>query len=163
VRDLRQTFRLIATLLFGLLVLALLFVSSAQMAAHQLQRVAERAVRQVFAEGRPAQDGVEYQTVCRGPGRGGPRASECDPVEVKAERSLRSVSCGGGGFLRFVGRQWDCAARFGDGATLRVRVSVGFGDRHVELVLPFHEAGSEDAVTRRDTGLRERERLHETR
>jgi hypothetical protein len=134
--------RLIATLSFGLLVLALLFLFSAQMATHFFQGVAERTVRQVFAEGAQTKDGVVYDTVCQGVEFDRERFLACDPIVVRAERSLRSASCSGGGFLRLIGRQWSCIAKFTDGATLRVHVSLGLGRRQLRLVLPFSEPGA---------------------
>jgi hypothetical protein len=141
-RDLQTIVRLIATLLFGLSVLALLSLVSAQMASHYFQGSAERTIRQVFTESTQTKDGVRYDTVCRRSDIDRERFSECDPIAVKAERSLRSASCSGRGFLRFLGKQWSCVAKFTDGATLRVDVSLGFGRRHLELVLPFREPGA---------------------
>ncbi len=138
-QDLQPIVRLIASLLFGFLVLGLLSVSSAQMAAHYFQRAAERTVRQVFTEGAQAKDGVAYDAVCRRSDTDRNTSSECDPIAIKAERSLRSVSCSGRGLLRFIGKQWHCAAKFTDGATLRVHVSLGPWTRHLELVLPIRE------------------------
>ncbi len=138
-RDLQATVRLIATLLFGLLVLALLSLFSAQMATHYFQGAAERTIRQVFTEGTQTKDGVRYDTVCRRSDIDRERFSECDPIEVKAERSLRSTSCSGRGFLGLLGKQWSCVAKFTDGATLRIHVSLGFGRRHLKLLLPFRE------------------------
>ena len=129
--------RLIANLLFGLLVLALLSFFSAQMATHYLQGAAERTIRQVFSEGTRAKDGVGYDVVRRGSAADREPSSECDPIVVKAERSLRSVSCSGRGLLRLLGRQWSCVAKFTDGATLRVDVSLRPWRRHLELALPF--------------------------
>ena len=134
--------RLIANLLFGLSVLALLSLFSAQMATHHFQGVAERTIRQVFTEGTRTKDGVDYETICRRSDGEGERSSECDPIAVRAERSLRSTSCGGRAFLRLLGRRWSCVARFTDGTTLRVDVSLGFGQRHLELFLPFREPGA---------------------
>ena len=125
--------RLIGTLSFGLLVLALLFLFSAQMAAHHFQGVAERTIRQVFSEGGQTRDGVVYDAVCRGFESDRERFLECDPIVVRAERSLRSVSCDGRGLLRVIGRQWSCIAKFTDGATLRVDVSLGLGRRHLQI------------------------------
>ena len=138
-RDMQTAVRLIATLLFGLSVLALLSLVSAQMAAHYFQGAAERSVRQVFTAGTQTKDGVLYDTVCRRSEFDRERFSECDPTVVRAERSLRSALCSGGGFLRCFGKQWSCVATFTDGATLRVDVSLGFGHPHLELVLPFRE------------------------
>lgn len=140
-RDLQQLVRLIATFLFGLSVLALLFLLSAQMAARHLRGSAERAVRQVFTEGTQTRSGVSYSALCRGLGFAGERASECDPIAVKGERSLRSVACGPRGVANLPGSRWECVARFADGAILSVRVSLGFGSRRLELVLPFREPG----------------------
>ena len=134
--------RLIASLLFGLLVLALLSLASAQMATHYFQGVAERTIRQAFSEAAQTKDGVRYDTVCGRFDIDRERFSECNPAVIKAERSLRSASCSGGGFLRLLGQQWSCVAKFTDGATLRVHVSLGFGRRHLELVLPFREPGA---------------------
>jgi hypothetical protein len=141
-RDLHPIVRLTATLLFGLSVLALLSLLSAQMATHYFQGVAERTIRQVFTEGAQTKDGVRYDTVCWGADFDPERISECDPIVVKAERSLRSSSCSGRGFLRLLGRQWSCVAKFTDGATLRVHVSLGLWRRHLKLVLPFREPGA---------------------
>ena len=141
-QDLQPMVRLIATLLFGILVLALLSLFSAQMATHYFQGVAERTIRQVFTEGAQTKGGVVYDTVCQGSDFDRERFLECDPIVVKAERSLRSASCSGRGFLRLVGKQWSCVAKFTDGATLRVHVSLGFGRRHLRLVLPFSEPGA---------------------
>jgi hypothetical protein len=141
-RDLQPIVRLIATLLFGLLVLALLSLFSAQMATHYLQGAAERTIRQVFTEGTQTKGGVGYDTVCQRSEFDRERFSECDPIVVKAERSLRSALCSGRGFLRLIGKEWSCVAKFTDGATLRVHVSLGFGRRHLKLVLPFREPGA---------------------
>ena len=138
-RHLQPIVRLIASLLFGISVLALLSLFSAQMATHYFQGAAERTIRQVFNEGTQTKDGVGYDTVCRRSNIDRERFSECDPIAVKAERSLRSTSCSGRGFLRLLGKQWSCVAKFTDGATLMVDVSLGFGRRHLELVLPFRE------------------------
>jgi hypothetical protein len=131
-----------ATLLFGLSTLALLSLVSAQMATHYFQGVAERTIRQVFTEGTQPKARVRYDAVCRGAKFGRESPSDCDPIVVKAERSFRSASCTGQGFLRLLGRQWSCVARFTDGATLRVHVSLGLGRRHLKLVLPFREPGA---------------------
>lgn len=134
--------RLIATLSFGVLVLALLFLFSGQMATHHFQGVAERTIRQVFTEGAQSKDDVVYEAVCQGLEFDRERFLECDPIAVRAERSFRSASCSGRGFLRLIGKQWSCIAKFTDGATLRVHVSLGFGRRHLRLVLPFSEPGA---------------------
>ena len=141
-RDLQPIVRLIATPLFGLSVLALLSLVSAQMASHYFQGSAERTIWQVFTEGTQTKDGVGYDTVCRRSVIDRERFSECDPIAVKAERSLRSASCSGRGVLRLLGKRWSCVARFTDGATLMVDVSLGFGRRHLELVLPFRDPGA---------------------
>lgn len=138
-RDLQTTVRLTVTLLFGLSVLALLFLVSAQMATHYFRGAAEQSIRLAFSEANQTKEGVRYDIVCRRSDTDRERFSECDPIAVKAERSLRSASCSGRGFLRLLGRQWGCVAKFTDGATLRVDVSLGFGHRHLELVLPFRE------------------------
>ena len=141
-RDLQLIVRLIATILFGLSVLALLSLLSAQMATHYFQGVAERTIRKVFTKGTQTNEGMGYDTVCRGAKFGPERISECDPIVVKAERSFRSAACKPGGFLHLLGKQWSCVAKFTDGATLRVHVSLGFGRRHLELVLPLREPGA---------------------
>jgi hypothetical protein len=133
---------LIARLLFGLLVLALIFLTSAQLATHYFQDAAERAIRQVFTEGTETKSGVSYTTTCQVPEIGRERFSGCDPLVVKARHSLRSTACNDQGFLRLLGNRWSCVARFTDGATLEVDVSFGFGHRHLELLLPFRERGS---------------------
>jgi hypothetical protein len=138
-RDLQPLVRLIATFLFGLSVLALLFLLSSQMAARYFRGSAERAVRQVFTEGTQTRSRVSYSALCRGSGIGGEPASECDPIAVVAERSLRSAACSPRGFANLPGSRWACVAKFSDGAILSVRVSLGFGRRHLELVLPFRE------------------------
>jgi hypothetical protein len=138
-RDLKPLVRLIATFLFGLSVLALLCLLSTQMAARYFRGSAERAVRQVFVEGTQTRSGVSYSALCRGSEFGGERASECDPIAVKAKRSLRSTACSPQGFANLPGSRWECLAKFTDGAILSVRVSLGFGRRHLELILPFRE------------------------
>ena len=109
------------------------------MATHYFQGVAERSIRQVFTEGTQTNDGVGYHTVCQKSELDREAFLECDPIVVKGERSLRSASCGGRGFLRLLGRQWTCIAKFTDGATLRVHVSLGLGHRELKLALPFRE------------------------
>jgi hypothetical protein len=141
-RDPHPIVRLIATLLFGLSVLVLLSLVSAQMATHHFQGVAERTIRQVFTEGTETKGGVRYDAVCRRSEFDRESLSECDPIVVKAERSLRSSSCSGRGLLRLLGKQWSCVAKFTDGATLRIHVSLGLGRRHLKLVLPFREPGA---------------------
>jgi hypothetical protein len=145
-RDLQLIVRLIATILFGLSVLALLSLLSAQMATHYFQGVAERTIRQVFTKGPQTNEGMDYDTVCRGAEFGPERLSECDPVVVKAERSFRSAACKPGGFFHLLGKQWSCVAKFTDGATLRVHVSLGFGRRQLELVLPLRDPGAPQAT-----------------
>ena len=141
-RDLQPIVRLIATLLFGLSVLALLSLVSAQMATHYSQGAAERTIRRVFTDGTQTKGSVHYDAVCRRSEFDRERFSECDPIVIKAKRSLRSVSCGGRSFLRLLGKQWSCVARFTDGATLSVDVSLGFGRPHLEIVLPVREPGA---------------------
>ena len=145
-RDLQPIVRLIATLLFGLSVLALLSLVSVQMATHYFQGVAERTIRQVFTEGTQTKGGVRYDTVCRGAEFDPERISECHPIVVKAERSFRSAACKPGGFFHLLGKQWGCVAKFTDGATLRVHVSLGFGRRQLELVLPLRDPGATQAT-----------------
>lgn len=135
-RNRQPIIRLIARLLFGLSVLALLSLLSAEMAIHHFQGTAERAVRQVFTEGIHTENGEDYDVICRGPDLKGGLASPCDPTVVALERSIRSASCGGRSLLRLLGRQWRCVARFTDGATLRVDVSLGFRQHRLELLLP---------------------------
>ena len=141
-RKLHPLARLIASLLFGLSVLAFFFFISAEMASHYFQGAAERTIRQAFTEGTQTNDRVRHDTVCRGSDIDRQRSSDCDPMVVKAERSFRSASCSGRGFLRLLGRQWSCVAKFTDGATLSVRISLGFGRHDLELVLPFREPGA---------------------
>jgi hypothetical protein len=112
------------------------------MATHHFEGAAERTIRKVFKEGTQLKDGVVYDTVCQISEGDHERFSECDPIVVKAERSLRSASCSGGGLLRFLGKQWSCVAKFTDGAILRVHVSLGLGRRHLKLVLPLRESGA---------------------
>ncbi|MDH3213885.1 MAG: hypothetical protein OEM05_15505 [Myxococcales bacterium] len=141
-RNLQPIVRLIASLLFGITVLTLFSLIFSQMATHYFQGAAERTIRRVFTEGTQTKNGVRYDSVCRSSDTDPTRFSECDPIVVKAERSLRSASCKGGGFLRVLGKQWRCVAKFTDGATLRVDVSLGYGSRRLEIVLPFREAGT---------------------
>jgi hypothetical protein len=143
-RNLHPLIGLTARLLFGFSVLAFFGFVSVEMAAHHFQGVAERTVRQAFTEGAEAKTRVRYDAVCRRPEFDRKPSSECDPIAVKAKRSLRSSSCGGRGFLHLLGKQWSCVAKFTDGATLNVHVSLGFGRRHLELVLPFREPGAQD-------------------
>ena len=143
-RDRQLMVRMTATLLFGLLVLSLLFLLTVQMAAHYFQGVAEGTVREAFAEGTGSEGG--YDAVCRGTEPDVERTSPCDPIAIRAERSLRSVACSRGGFLQLLGKQWHCVARFNDGATLGIHVSLVPWRRQLELVLPFRERG--DAARR---------------
>jgi hypothetical protein len=143
-RNLHPLAGLTARLLFGFSVLALFGFVSVEMATHYLQGVAERTVRQAFTEGTEAKTRVSYDAVCRRPELDREPYSECDPLAVKAKRSLRSTSCGGREFLHLLGKQWSCVAKFTDGATLNVHVSLGFGYRHLELILPFREPGAQD-------------------
>jgi hypothetical protein len=145
-RDLQLIVRLIATFLFGLSVLALLFLLSSQMATHYFQGVAQRTIRQVFTKGTQTNEGMGYDTVCRGAEFDPERISECNPIVVKAERSFRSAACKPGGFFHLLGKQWSCVAKFTDGATLRVLVSLGFGRRQLELVLPLRDPGAPQAT-----------------
>jgi hypothetical protein len=125
-RDPQRIVRLIATLVFGISVLALFSLVLAQMATHYFQGAAERTIRRAFTEDSQTKDGVHYDSVCRRSDTDRTRLSECDPIVVKAERSLRSASC----------------TRFTDGAILRVNVSLGIGRRRLEIVLPFREPGT---------------------
>ena len=143
-RNLHPIVRLIASLVFGLSVLAFFALVSAEMATHHFQGVAERTVRQVFTESDETKTRVRYDAVCRRPEFDRKPYPECDPISVKAKRSLRSTSCSGRGLFRLLGRQWSCVAKFTDGATLNVHVSLGFGRRHLELALPFREPNAQD-------------------
>jgi hypothetical protein len=142
--DLHPLARLTARLLFGFSVLALFGFVSVEMAAHHFQGVAERTVRQAFTEEAEAKVRVRYDAVCGIPEFDRTPFPECDPIAVKAKRSLRSTFCGSRGLLRFLGKQWSCVAKFTDGATLNVHVSLGFGRHHLELVLPFREPGAQN-------------------
>jgi hypothetical protein len=143
-RNLHPLARLTARLLFGFSVLAFFGFVSVEMAVHYFQGVAERTVRQAFTEGAETRARVRYDAVCRRPESDRKPFPECDPIAVKAKRSLRSTSCGGREFFHLLGKQWSCVAKFTDGATLNVHVSLGFGRRHLELVLPFREPGAQD-------------------
>ena len=138
-RRLHPIFRLIASLFFGIAVLSFFVLVSAEMADHFFEGVAERSIRQAFAEQSPTRNGARYVAVCRSSDSEREGSLECDPFVIKAERSLRSSSCSGRGLLRLVGRNWSCVARFTDGATLNVDVSLGFGRPHLEIVLPIRE------------------------
>ena len=143
-RNLQPLVRLIARLLFGFSVLALFGFVSIEMATHYFQGVAGRTVRQAFTEGAEARTRVPHDAVCRRSEFDREPYSECDPIAVKAERSLRSASCGDREFLHLFGKHWSCVAKFTDGARLNVRVSLGFGHRHLELILPFREPDAQD-------------------
>ena len=139
-RNLHPIVRLIASLVFGLSVLAFFALVSAEMATHHIQGVAERAVRQAFNDdGSGTRDGVRYEVVCGNADIDHEPSSECDPIAVKAERSLRSVSCSGRSLLRLGGKRWSCVAKFTDRTRLSIRVSLGYGYRGLELALPFSE------------------------
>ncbi len=139
-RKLHPAIRLMASLLFGLSVLAFFGLISAEMASHYFESVAERSVRRVFSEDSGAGDGAGYEAVCRNSEFERERTLECDPMRVKAERTLRSTSCSGQGLLRLLGRRLKCVAKFTDGARLSIQVSLGLRRHHLEIVLPFNEA-----------------------
>jgi hypothetical protein len=139
-RRLHPLFRLIASLLFGLSVLAFFFFVSSEMATHYFQGVAERTIRKAFSEAAQTADGPRHDSVCRGADPDGESASECDPIAIKAERALRSTSCGDRSLLHLLGRQWSCVARFTNGESLEIGVSLGLRRSRLELVLPFREA-----------------------
>jgi hypothetical protein len=143
-RKLHPLVRLIARLLFGFSVLALFGFIFFEMTAHYFQGAAERTVRQAFTENAETRARPRYDAVCRGPEFDRQPSLECDPIAVKANRSLRSTSCSSRGFLQILGRQWSCVAKFTDGARLNVHVSLGFGRRHLELELPFREPDARD-------------------
>jgi hypothetical protein len=142
-RKLHPTIRLIASLLFGLSVLAFFGLVSGEMASHYFEGVAERTVRRAFNEDSGSADSAHHEAFCRNSEFNRERSVECDPMLVKAERSLRSSSCSGQGLLRFFGRRLKCVAKFTDGARLSIEVSLGLGRHHLEIVLPFHEPGDE--------------------
>jgi hypothetical protein len=143
-RNLHPLARLTARLLFGFSVLAFFGFVSVEMATHYFQGVAERTVRQVFTEDAEAKTRVRYDAVCGIREFDRTPFPECDPIEIKAERSLRSTFCGSRGLLRFLGRQWSCLAEFTDGTALNIHVSLRFGRHHLELVLPYREPGAQD-------------------
>lgn len=140
-QKLHPIFGLITRLLFGFLALALILLTAAQMANRHFRDAAERAVRQVLTEGTGSKSGVAYTTTCHDPQSVGKGSSECDPLVIRARRSLRSTACPDPGLLRLLGNRWSCVARFSDGATLEVDVSFGPGRRHLEFLLPLHERG----------------------
>jgi hypothetical protein len=88
-------------------------------------------------------DGAGYEAVCRNSEFERERTVECDPIRVRAERSLRSTSCSGQGLRRLLGKQLQCVAKFTDGARLSIQVSLGLGRHRLGIVLPFLEAGDE--------------------
>jgi len=143
-RNLHPLVRLIARLLFGFSVLALFGFVFVEMTTHYFQDAAERSVRRAFTEDAETRARSRYDAVCRGPEFDRQPSLECDPIAIKANRSLRSTSCTGRGSLQILGRQWSCVAKFADGARLNVLVSVGFGRRQLELLLPFREPGARE-------------------
>jgi hypothetical protein len=143
IRNLHPAIRLLASLLFGLSVLAFFGLVSGEMASHYFEGVAERTVRQAFREDAGSADGAGYEAVCRNSEFERERSIECDPIRVRAERSLRSTSCSGQGLSRLLGKRLKCVAKFTDGARLSIQVSLGLGRHHLEIVLPFLEADAE--------------------
>jgi hypothetical protein len=135
--------RLLASLLFGLSVLAFFGLVSGEMASHYFEGVAERTVRKALREEAGPADGAGYEAVCRNSEFERERTVECDPIRVRAERSLRSTSCSGEDLLRLLGKRLQCVAKFTDGARLNIQVSLGLRRHHLEIVLPFLEAGDE--------------------
>jgi hypothetical protein len=143
IRRLHPATRLLASLLFGLSVLAFFGLVSGEMASHYFEGVAERTVRQAFQEDSGSADGAGYEAVCRNSEFERERTVACDPIRVRAERSLRSTSCSGEGWRRLLGKRLKCVAKFTDGARLNIQVSLGLGRHRLEIVLPFDEAGDE--------------------
>jgi len=141
-RNLHPLVRLIASLAFGIAVLAFFAVVSVEMATHHFQRVAERAVRHAFTDdGQPGR-GARPDLVCRRPDGGRGAASECDAEAILARHSLRSTSCGDRSVLHLLGKPWACVARFTDGESVNVRVSLGFRRHRLEFLLSGGEPGA---------------------
>ncbi len=138
-RDLRQTTRLIATLVYGLFALALLFFLSASMAGRFFHESAERSIRRAFLEENRERPGPGYTVTCRDSDHGPDAPSDCTPIAIAGDRALRSAKCRQGGLLGPLRNRWVCVARFRDGATLRVEVAIGLRRDHLELVLPLRE------------------------
>ena len=143
-RKLHPLVRLIARLAFGLSVLAFFSFISVEMASHYFESIAEHTVRQAFTESTETKPRVRSEAVCRRSDSNQEPLSECDPIAVKAKRSLRSASCSGRGLLHIFGKQWSCVAKFTDESTLDVDVSLVLRRHHLELALPVRERDTQD-------------------
>jgi len=141
-RNLHPLVRLIASLLFGLAVLFFFVFVSVEMATHHFQRVAERAIRQGLGDDAATGDNARSDLVCRRSDGDEQAEAECDPAAITAGHSLRSASCNDRSVLHLLGRPWSCVARFTDGGSVAVRVSLGFRRHRIELLLPRVEPGS---------------------
>jgi len=135
-RGLHPVVRLIARLVFGLSVLAAFAFVWSEMATHHFQGAAERAVGRALTDRDEPAGRERANASCRWREGDRERVYPCDPIEAGAERSLRSTSCTSSSLLRLVGGRWHCVARFSDGVTLEVDVSLGVGGHRLELLLP---------------------------
>jgi hypothetical protein len=138
----RLLFQMAATLILALAALGMLLALSASLIGHHFQYQAQLAIRQVFTQGGATQEGIEYAVTCHPSEIPGGKPSACDPLAIKGAELFRNGRCRERVGARLLGNQWGCVARFKDGSTLALEVSVGLGDRHLDLFLPVREPGA---------------------
>jgi hypothetical protein len=135
----RWVIRLLATVVLGLAALGVLVLLSASISSHHFKLDAQHAIRHVFTEGGGTAQGIDYVVTCRPTGAEGEDASPCDALAIKGADLFRSGTCTDTLRFSFLGNQWACLARFKDGSTLPLEVSVGLGSRHLQVLLPGRE------------------------
>jgi len=138
----RLLIQMAATLVLALAALGMLLALSTSLIGHHFQYEAQRAILHVFTQGDASQQGIDYAVTCHPNETRGSQAAACDPLAIKGADLFRSGRCRERLGARLLGNHWGCIARFKDGSTLALEVSVGLRNRHLDLFLPVREPGA---------------------
>ena len=137
----RLLIQMIATLVLALAALGMLLAVSTSLIGRHFQHEAQRAIRDVFTQGGLTEEGIETTVTCHPAESQREGSLACDPLAIKGSELFRNASCRKRVGVRFLGNHWSCVARFKDGSSLPLEVSVGWRSRRLELFLPVREPG----------------------
>ena len=138
----RLLFQMVATLILALAALGMLLALSASLVGQHFQYEAQLAIRHVFTQGGSTKEGVEYAVTCHPSDAEGGGPSACDPLAIKGADLFRNGRCRERVGARLLGNHWGCVAKFKDGSTLALEVSVGLRNQRLDLFLPVREPGA---------------------
>jgi hypothetical protein len=133
---------LLTNLVAGFAALTMLFLIFSTFVNRYFQQASHRAVRHAFTVGAGSANGVDYIVTCPPLDAARGRLTECDPLAVKGAGLYRSGRCSETAPHSFLGNRWECMAKFKDGSTLALEVSVRLRSRHLRLLLPVREPGT---------------------